>query len=69
MAKLAKYKITIEREGCISDAICTALCRNFIMDDDGKASVINEIVDESEYPSHHEAEISCPTGVIRVRRI
>ncbi|MEM3675566.1 MAG: ferredoxin [Thermoplasmataceae archaeon] len=64
-----KYRVSVEREGCISDAICTALCRNFVMDDSGKATVVKDVIDESEYLQNHEAEVSCPTGVIRITKI
>lgn len=66
---MAKYKISIDRPGCIGDAICTALSRNWFMDSDGKASFHREIIDESEYESNYEAEISCPVAVIRMQKL
>lgn len=66
---MAKYKVSIDRQGCIGDAICTALSRNWFMDSDGKASFRSEIIEESEYESNHEAEISCPVAVIRLQKL
>lgn len=66
---MEKFKVSIDREGCIGDAICTALSRNWFMDTDGKASFRSEIIDESDYESNHEAEISCPVAVIRLHKL
>ena len=67
---MTKYKITLDREGCVGDAICTALCsENWYMNSDGKASFRKEIIEESELNCNSEAEKSCPTGVIRISRI
>lgn len=66
---LANYKVSINREGCIGDAICTALSKNWFMDRDGKASFHSETIEDHEYGSNHEAEISCPVAVISVRKI
>lgn len=66
---MAKYKVSIHRQGCIGDAICTALSKNWYMGIDGKASFRNEIIDESEYESNHEAEISCPVAVINIGKL
>ena len=66
---LTKFKVSIDRSACISDAICTAISENWYMDRDGKASFRNEIIDEGQYAENHEAEISCPVSVIRITRI
>jgi ferredoxin len=66
---MQKYSISIDRENCIGDAICSALCSNWKMDDDGKASFINGTITEEEYQCNREAEISCPTGVIKINRL
>ncbi|MCL4438371.1 MAG: ferredoxin [Candidatus Thermoplasmatota archaeon] len=65
---MSDYRVSIDRKNCIGDAICTALCDNFYMDSDGKASVRNEIVPESKSGENIEAEISCPVGIIKVRK-
>ncbi len=66
---MADYKVSINREGCIGDAICTALSNNWFMDRDGKASFHKEDIDDSEYESNHEAEISCPVAVIGIKKL
>ena len=67
MLQMTSYRITLDREGCIGDAICTALCpENWFMDEDGKAAFRKEVIEESEYQCNSEAENSCPTGVIRI---
>jgi ferredoxin len=66
---MAKYSLSIDRENCISDAICTALCSNWKMDEGGKASFVKGTIGDEEYECNREAEISCPTGVIRIKRI
>lgn len=67
---MSKYRISVDREGCLADTICTALCPdNWYIDNDGKASFKKEIIDESEYGDNKEAALSCPTGIIRIRKI
>jgi ferredoxin len=62
------YRVRIERDKCMGDAICTALCSNWYMDTDGKARFRQETISDSDYESNHEAEISCPAGIIEVRK-
>lgn len=67
---MSKFRITVERSGCLADTICTAICSdNWFMDDDGKASFRKEIIDEEEYKCNIEAARSCPTGIIRVTKL
>lgn len=66
---MSKFKVSINRSACISDAICTAISNNWYMDGDGKASFHNEVIDESEYTDNHEAAISCPVSVIKIVEI
>lgn len=66
---MARFKVSIDRSACISDAICTALSSNWYMDRDGKASFRNEIIGDSDYAHNREAEISCPVAVIRIEEI
>lgn len=70
MSDITGYKISLDRKGCLSDAICTALCpSNWFMDTDGKASFRNEILNENELEDNMEASKSCPTGIIRISKI
>lgn len=66
---MPKFKVSINRSACISDAICTALSNNWFMDGDGKASFHNEVIDETQYEDNHEAAISCPVSVIKIEKI
>ncbi len=66
---MTKFKVSIDRSACISDAICTAISSNWFMDKDGKASFHREFIDESEYDNNHEAEISCPVSIIKIEKI
>lgn len=67
---MTKYRISVDREGCLADTICTAICSdNWYMADDGKASYRDEIVDESQLQCNREAALSCPTGIIKIRKI
>ena len=66
---MAKYRVSIDREYCISDAICSALCSNWRMDDDGKASFVKGTIGEEDYECNREAQVSCPTGVIRIEKL
>lgn len=66
---MPKFKVSIDRSACISDAICTAISSNWYMDRDGKASFYNEFIDESDYTDNHEAEISCPVSVIKIEKV
>lgn len=65
---MSSYRVSIDRKNCIGDAICTALCDNFYMDSDGKASVRSEIIPDSKAEENIEAELSCPVGIIRIRK-
>lgn len=67
---MAKYRITVERDGCLADTICTAICsENWYMADDGKASFRSGEIDEKDYECNREASLSCPTGIIRITKI
>lgn len=67
---MSKYRISVDRSGCLADTICTAICpQNWFMDMDGKASFRNEIIDEEDLECNREAALSCPTGIIRINKI
>lgn len=67
---MVKYRISVDRNGCLADTICTAMCpENWFMDDDGKASFKKELIEEEEYQCNHEAALSCPTGIIKISRV
>ena len=67
---MSRYRISVDREGCLADTICTAICSgNWYMADDGKASFKNEIIGEDDLECNREAALSCPTGVIKLKKI
>ena len=74
-----KYKIEIEREGCIACGTCYSIDpSHFEPDDEGKSTVIGGETDDSassgvfedeEIENAREAEDSCPTSVITVTEV
>ncbi len=71
-----KYKIEIEREGCIACGTCYSLNpSHFEPDDEGKSTVIegetdanasSGVFDDEEIENAREAEDSCPASIITV---
>ena len=60
-------KITIDREACIGASACVAAAgKTFILDSQGKSTVLNPEADSEE--KIRAAEAGCPTGAIRVER-
>jgi ferredoxin len=71
-----KYKIEIEREGCIACGTCYSIDpTHFEPDDEGKSTVIGGetdantslgVFDDEEIENAREAEDSCPVSIITV---
>ncbi len=70
-----KFKIEIDREGCIACATCYTLDpAHFEADDEGKSKVVGGTsngksegnFDDEKLKDAQEAEISCPVSVIKV---
>jgi len=71
-----KYKIEIERGGCIACGTCYSVdTSHFEPDDEGKSTVIGGetdanaslgVFDDEEIENAREAEDSCPVSVITV---
>ncbi|HDQ06638.1 MAG TPA: ferredoxin [Candidatus Bathyarchaeota archaeon] len=71
-----KYKIEIEREGCISCGTCYSIDpTHFEPDDEGRSTVVggetddnlsSGVFEDEEIEVAREAEDSCPTSVITV---
>ena len=71
-----KYKIEIEREGCIACGTCYSIdSSHFEPDDEGKSTVIGGetdakssvgVFDDGEIDNVREAEDSCPVSAITV---
>lgn len=67
---MAKYKVEINREGCISCGACEAACpKNFKLDSESKGIVLNEIIDEKGLACNKEAEEVCPVDVIKISKL
>ncbi|MEM3399830.1 MAG: ferredoxin [Candidatus Micrarchaeia archaeon] len=65
---MAKYRIVIDREGCIGCGTCAALCPdNWQIAEDGKSSPIETEVDE--IGCNQQAADSCPVGVIKIEKL
>ena len=74
-----KYKIEIEREGCIACGTCYSIDpSHFEPDDEGKSVVIagesdvnasSGVFDDEEIENAREAEDSCPVSVITVTEV
>ncbi|MGA3060829.1 MAG: ferredoxin [Candidatus Bathyarchaeia archaeon] len=70
-----KFRIEVDREGCIACATCYTLDpAHFEADAEGKSKVIGGtsngksegIFDENNVKDAQEAELSCPVSVIKV---
>ncbi|ASJ05961.1 ferredoxin [Thermococcus pacificus] len=56
------WKVTVDQDTCIGDAICASLCPDvFEMGDDGKA---HPIVETTDLDCAQEAAEACPVGAI-----
>mgnify|MGYP003932770437 FL=1 len=74
-----KYKIEIEREGCIACGSCYSIDpTHFEPDDEDKSTVVggetdpdvsSGVFDDEEIETAREAEDSCPTSVITVTEL
>ena len=74
-----KFKIEIEREGCIACGTCYSLdSSHFEPDDEEKSTVVggetdvntsSGVFDDDEIESAREAEESCPVSIITVTEL
>ncbi|NJE85177.1 ferredoxin [Thermococcus sp. CX2] len=60
------WKVKVDQDVCIGDAICASLCPDvFEMNDEGKAVAIVEVIeDEGLYNCAQEAAEACPVSAI-----
>ncbi len=74
---MAKYKIELDRDGCIGAAVCEAVCpKHWKMADDGKVDLVDsnkvqgEIyekeIEQEDYESMKTAADGCPVKVIHI---
>ena len=67
---MSRWKVWIDRELCVGDAVCVSFCPEvFQLDDEGKAVVLKEIIDESLYDCVKEAVDACTAACIYMERI
>lgn len=76
---MAKFKIELDRDGCIGAAVCEAVCpKHWKMADDGKVDLLGsqkqggeEIyfkdIDQEDYESMKVAADGCPVKVIHIQ--
>lgn len=64
---MPNYKITIDRKNCLGCGACASVCKNFLMDTDGKASVKKSEITEKELEENKEAQTICPAKVISIK--
>ncbi|MCD6559137.1 ferredoxin [Thermococci archaeon] len=61
------WKVRVDQDVCIGDAICASLCPDvFEMNDEGKSQVIVEVVGEDLIDCVNEAAEACPVSCIYV---
>jgi len=62
-------KAVIDRDGCIGCSLCVNVCSSvFEMSDDGKASVIVDVIPSDSEKCAKEAEEGCPVSVITLEK-
>ncbi|WP_297462715.1 ferredoxin [Thermococcus sp.] len=65
------WKVRVDQDVCIGDAICASLCPDvFEMGDDGKSHPVVEIIeDENLYNCAKEAAEACPVSCIYIEEV
>ncbi len=79
---MAKYKVWIDRDQCISDMVCVSLCPDVfeMNDEDGKSQITSQyrvspdkieegVIPEDMLECAQSAADSCPVGIIHVEKI
>jgi len=67
---MSKWKVWIDRELCVGDAVCVSFCPEvFELDDEGKAKVLVEVIDESLYDCVKDAIEACTAACIYIEQV
>lgn len=75
---MAKWRIEHHRELCIGCGACAAISpENWVMDEDGKPSLVGHLIDENnhhfkivlELGSNKDASEACPVPCIFIKKI
>ncbi len=66
---MAKYKISHDREQCISCGACESICSNnwTLQTKDGKADPKKTLISEEEFKENLEAAEICPINIIHIK--
>jgi len=63
-----EYEITYDRANCIGAGACAAVNgKNWVMKEDGKASVLKTTIKKAELEANLDAARACPVNVISIR--
>lgn len=60
-------RVRVDNEVCAGHGVCTVLCPEvFVLEDEGYARAIVEVVPAEHEAAARDAAMRCPTGAIRV---
>ncbi|MEK6823139.1 MAG: ferredoxin [Nanoarchaeota archaeon] len=63
-----EYEIEYDRDGCIGAGSCAAVAKNnWVMAEDGKATVRKLVIKASELQENLDAARACPVNVIHIK--
>jgi len=78
---MAKYKVTVNRDQCIADQVCIAICPDVFETnpDDGKCQIVEKfraegkldegIISEDLKECAEQAAAACPVGIIKIEEV
>ncbi len=62
---MAKWRVWIDRELCVGDAVCVSFCPEvFQLDEEGKAVTLMEVIGDELYDCVKEAMEACTAACI-----
>lgn len=66
---ISSYRIKFNSLQCVGDAVCTAVCSNWVMGPNGKSHPVNALVTDSNLNENLEAAKLCPFRLIRMIKV